>query len=287
MTVYIEYVLIDNLVINALIILLVSKSLKLNVTKTKIFISSLIGALFALAVPIATMPKIVFTLLKILVAVLMVNILKKYSGFKEYLLSLILFFTYTFVLGGACFGFLFMFNVAEVNYFSFTYSLNVPIGFVLITVFGVCYFCYQLIRHFYNKRSIKNFVYKVKIFNNSTSVVINGFLDTGNRLCDKESGEPITIINYKTFNKIVKEVDIAALLLGNLNSNNLKNAKYINFYSASGKTNKILVFEVDKMQIYLSDENKIYKSVKLGLSLKKFKDYINYDALLNPKSFDF
>ena len=81
MTIYVEYAIIDNLVINSFLLLLVNKFMKFNAPKWKIFISSTIGTIFSLITPI--LPNWCNIVIKILLLILMPLIICKNANFKK------------------------------------------------------------------------------------------------------------------------------------------------------------------------------------------------------------
>ena len=78
MEIYIEYVLIDNLVINALILLCTKKTLKLKTSWLRLGLSSLLGTVVAVMLPLINISSIFLILIKIGLGVLMVLILSRF-----------------------------------------------------------------------------------------------------------------------------------------------------------------------------------------------------------------
>lgn len=286
MVVYIEYVLIDNLVINFLLFLFTSNILKLNVKKTKMFYCSLLGAGFALIMPMLTFFGIVLFLFKIFVGVLLVSLLKKYNGLKEFFASLLTFLTATFMFGGLIYFVLDLLNAKTTNSGLLIYNFQLPMGFIILIIYFYSYFMFELIKNFYKRKTVNNFIYEVSIKNKEKTVFIKAFLDTGNRLIDNETNKPVIIINYKTFDALYGNISPTDLLLGKLDNIPLKNSKFINALGANGKMGKILLFETDELKIFLDNGVNIIKNAILGLSLLKFNDVLEYSVLLNPLLFN-
>ena len=95
MTIYIECVLIDNLIIDSLILLTCQKISKNSTSKLKVFLSSLLGAVIALFSPL--FPSFVNLLIKPFVAVLMVIVAFRPTKIKKLLIDTILLFFVTFL----------------------------------------------------------------------------------------------------------------------------------------------------------------------------------------------
>jgi len=286
MEIYLEYVLIDNMVINGLILILTISLLRLNVKKTRIFISSLIGTGFAIITPFVVMPVLSMFLFRALIAVVMLSVIKKYQSIIEFASTYITFLAITFSMGGACFAILNAINAKTTSNGMLIYNAQIPVGFIVLIIAGYSYLMLNLIKNFYKKKSINNFLYKVSIRNKAKTFTTNAFLDTGNRLINKQNNKPVIIINFKVFNELYKNVKFTDILLGNLQNLPLKNCKYISINGAGGKKSKMLIFETDELQIFLQDKVNTIKEVTLGLTLAKFKDQTNYNVLLNPLLFN-
>ena len=114
------------------------------------------------------------------------------------------------------------------------------------------------------------FEYDVTVFVGDDRFVAKGFLDSGNSLCDNQTGLPVVIVTSKKMkaffaDKLSYFVDKTCLL---------KQVHYINFGTLSGDAQKMLVFGVDKVVIDGRE-----KQVMIGIANKKVS--FAYDLLLN------
>jgi|LGVF01.2.fsa_nt_gb stage II sporulation protein GA (sporulation sigma-E factor processing peptidase) len=287
MEVYIEYVILDNLIINFIILLLTVKMLRLNVAKYKLFLSSLIGTVFAVIMPFLVLMPVLIFIIKILVGVVMVSLLKRYSSALQFITTFLVFLTVTFAMGGLCFAIIYFLNNNIANAYLLVYEGNLPIGIIILAVSIYAYFMFNLIKIFYKKKLISNFIFEVSICNANNVVKTKAYLDTGNRLVDKTSKKPIVVINFKVFNELYKRVKLTDVLLGKLENLPLRSAGFMSINGVSGKKSKILTFEVDSLKIFLESEVNIIENATLALTFNKFKDEMSYDVLLNPLIFNF
>lgn len=277
MEVYIEFVIIDNLIINYILLSLVSTTLKLNAKKSLILLSSLIGMMVAIFLPLITINEVALIVIKFVLGLVMVAIIKKPKNVIIFVLSFVLFLSFTFAMGGMCFGIMFMLNVNSTFSGVIINSFEIPVS--LFVLLGILYLniMLKLIKTIRRKFVFSNFYYDVKITNNSTSLHLNGFLDSGNQIeCE---GNGVVVINYSSFLKLYPGIDYQKLIMGNLKNCGLKNAKFINVGSAAN-CGKMLVFNVDELEIMAN--NKILKlnNAKLGLSKNRFGG--DFDCLLSP-----
>lgn len=102
MQVYIEYVILNNLFVNMLILTLALKFMRYKINKLAIFASSSLGAVYAVFLPLCDTLNIF--IIKAALSLIMVAIVVGRCKFKRYVKVLALFFALTFALGGAVTG---------------------------------------------------------------------------------------------------------------------------------------------------------------------------------------
>lgn len=283
MVIYIEQVLIDNFIINLFIILSLKAILRAKIKKINIVLASLLGSVIALILPLFHFNLIINSLIKILLSLVMVIILKRFTKFKEYLLYYLTFLLLTFVFGGACLFILMSFDKSfKINNYS-TYSL--PLGVIVVIIFFIFIIIKNIFKNFYSRKKINNFVYKVVVENNNEKDEILGFLDSGNTLVDKLTGKPITIVNFYSLKNVLKQISITDIILNKETKINkyFNNVHIVETTSIGNNKNKILVLEVQKLEIYLENKVNIIDNAIIGLTLKNFINDLGYNALLNSK----
>lgn len=283
MVIYIEQVLIDNFIINLFIILSLRAILRAKFKKINIVLASLLGSVVALILPLFRFNLIINSLIKILLSLVMVIILKRFTKLKEYLLYYLTFLLLTFVFGGACLFILMSFDKNfKINNYS-TYSL--PLGVIVVIIFFIFIIIKNIFKNFYSRKKINNLVYKVVIENNDEKDEILGFLDSGNTLVDKLTGKPITIVNFYSLKNVLKQISITDIILNKETKINkyFNNVHIVETTSIGNNKNKILVLEVQKLEIYLENKVNIIDNAIIGLTLKNFINDLGYNALLNSK----
>ena len=283
MIIYIEQVLIDNFIINFFIILTLKTILKAKINKINMVLSSLLGSVVALLLPLFGFNLIINSLVKILLSLVMVIVLKKFVKFKEYILYYLTFLFITFLYGGACLFILMYFDKNfKINNFT-TYSL--PLGVIVLIVFFIMIVIKNIFKNFYNRKKINNYVYKIVIENNAEKDELLGFLDSGNTLVDSLTGKPITVVNYSSLKNVLKDISITDIILNKETKLNkfFKNVHIIETTSIGNNKNKILIIEVEKLEIYLDNSVNIINNAIIGLTLKNFINDLGYSALLNSK----
>lgn len=282
MVIYIEQILIDNFIINYFIILTLSFIFKVKLKKINIILSSALGSVVALITPILNFNLLFSVLSKLLLSLSMVAILKRYNKFKEFILYYLSFLIITFMFGGACLFILTMFdnNFSASNY----YSYSLPLGVIVIITFFLTVTLKNIFSNLYARKKVSSFVYKIKVYNNNEFDELTAYLDSGNFLKDNLTNKPITIIDYNSLKNLFKNVSLTDILLNKTQnlSTEFKNPHLMNVSSVS-MTSKLLVLEVDKLEIYLENKVNIIEQACIGLSIKTFINDLGYNALLNPQ----
>jgi len=279
MTIYIEHAIIDNMVINTLLLYFVFKTIKQPVPWWRIVISAAVGTAFALVMPLLTWTGISAFLVRMFIGAILVFIVQNKS-FARFLLFYLLFLTYTFAFGGAIYGLLFMFTDVAGGLTYFTYNTAVPMG---VLVAGVAVFAWVmrlLIKYLNVRHSVNNLLRDVVIHYGDEKFKITSYLDTGNRLVDPVSKAPVVIITVSLFLKMFPDVSVDRIYLNRLCKEGIEDGRYINF-STVGDNGNMFVFAPQKIEIVDKNQKKTHENVRLGVTMKGFKDAIKYDALLH------
>lgn len=288
MEVYIEYVVLDNLIINYVLLELTNKSVKLNAKKRYCFLSSMLGTVVSIFMPFLNINvapfvnNVLLVCLKLCLGLIMCLLIKKLKCFTQFITTFFLFLTYTFVLGGMCFGLIYFLNLKTTFSGLIIYGFEIPISlFILLGLFYLKILLF-LINYIKHKNSYSNFYFDVKLKNNRNSVRVTGFLDSGNQIQVDDFG--LTVINYKTLLKLYPSLNVKSLIMGNLEECELTNAKFVNMVNSGGKS-KMLTFDVEELEI-TDDKNKVVtlKNQKLGLAKTNFGG--KFDCLLSLELFN-
>ncbi len=257
MTVYIEYVIIDNLIIDYMILKATFALTGKTVTRSRLFLCAFLGVAVALLYPLISVSGVILTAVKIFSGLLIVLCAGRYKDFREYYISVTVFFVYTFITGGAIIG---LFNLFGLNYAS-EYSVSLmalPVGIVINALSAV-------IRFIYRRKEVRALIYKVSLTLNGKTVFASGFMDTGNALYD---GERIVIVCDKRFftefiGDGVLKVKLKKIKVGTVNGDKLNSAA-----------------ELDLFKIYIKDEPNIFNKVTLCVAEGSVGE--GYDLILHP-----
>lgn len=280
MSIYIEYVIIDNLVIDLIILVLLTKILRLKTTRLRLFVSSVIGTAFACIMPIIVLNPFLLFIIKLLIGGLMVFIVSKFNMIKGYIYAYISFLGLTFALGGFCFGLLFLLGSSAALGLTLNYSLNFPIGIIIAAIALYIIIIKRLASYLSAKKHISSFIYEVCVEVCGHKINFTALLDSGNRLRDTKTNFPVIIVSENIFKNNFSK----GFLIDFFNEKNKEiiYSRTVQFSTISGERNEMFVFLPDN--IYVNGK-RCEKNILVGITKRKFSDAIKYEGLLHAEVF--
>lgn len=280
MQVYIEDIILDNLIIDFIILLITAKLSKIKYKWYFLLFSSIFGVVFTTINLYINLQGTILFFYKILMSVAMVAIAFNIKSIKKFLLNYFTFLLTTFLMGGGCFLICFSFGTVVVQNANISYDLALPVG-VIVGIFAILsYLILNIFKAIKEKTKLSNFEFDVQICNNNLQIKTKAFVDTGNTLVDPISNKPITIIDYHFFKKFFKQIPIHEIILKKT-PKELKNPHYISVGSVGKKTN-MLIFEMEKFKIFQKNNNFSIKNAVFGLTFVNLEKNLDCPLLLNP-----
>lgn len=184
MTIYLDIVLLENLLMNYIIIFSTAIISKSKVSHKKIFLASLIAGIYSILNYIWSPGNLKNLLIKVLISILIILIGFESKKLKTIIKQLIIFYVVSFIFGGISFMLLFLINPTEVIFENGllvgTYPIKVLIGAGLLGI--VIIICISYIIK--DRLRIKSMMCDLEIFYNNNSQKIKTMIDTGNLLKD-------------------------------------------------------------------------------------------------------
>ena len=270
MTVYIEYVFASNFVFDFALLFALTKISKVNVSKKRLVFATLTGTVIAIVLPLVNLGVVLSILAKLCLSVCIIFALGGYKTKKQFFSMLILFWSLTFGMGGVLVGIYFL---TDTN-FALQQDLSVvsdsPLPLFVAGLIVFFFLTKTVVAYVNGKKAKAGFEYDVTVFVGDARFVAKGFLDSGNSLCDNQTGLPVVIVTSK------KMKEFFAYQLSHLVDKTclLKQVHYISFGTLSGDTQKMLVFMADRVEVAGCE-----KQVMIGIANKKIS--FAYDLLLN------
>lgn len=287
MTIYIDIVLLENLVINYILILSTAIISKTKINYISILISSIVGSLYAVINYMAKIDSFLNFFIKIIISVIMIMISFPNIKFRKIIKNIMYFYLVSFTFGGISFMLLFLVNPENVilknNHLSGTYPIKIAVmggilGFVVINIIS---------KMIVNRITQKSMICEIEIFYKGKNKKIKTMIDTGNLLKEPITQKDVIIVEKNSLEDIIEEdffKNIKNIVKGKfLESNNKKNYSYkfnIIPFSSLGNDNGILIgFKPDYVKIY-EDEEKIIKDVFIGIYDGKLTKTNLYTSLI-------
>ena len=196
MEIYIEYALLQNFLFDYALLYLAAKAAKISTSKPRLIFSALLGAVFAVVVPLLRLYKELAHLLKFAMGFFMCSLLikdlNKKNEWGRYALTSIFFFIFSFVYGGVLLAFTRDFFKERVP------SALVTVGFAILTAFSV-----YLIGKLHKKREIYAYLYECEVIFQDKRIKAQGFWDSGN-LAEKNC-LPVCFLSPSLFYDLFEE----------------------------------------------------------------------------------
>ena len=265
MQVYVEYAVLDNLIIDYYLLKATAFLCGKKVNRLRLILTSVFSCAMAVCLPLFSIPQKLNVFVKIFLAFVIILLYGEYKSFREYFFLLAVFVFLTFLSGGAVIAVLYALNLDYVlkgGYVS--YKFNFPLSVILLASVLCSQGVVKVAKAIYKKKTFYPFVRDCVIYIGKKSFHFTGFLDSGNRLFDKKSGKPIVIISKNAFYK----TGLYEYLTSSYG--------YVNF-STVGGGGKMRLYELEKMQI----SNEYYcREVILAVSEINYTE--DYDVILHP-----
>ncbi|MCM1324970.1 MAG: sigma-E processing peptidase SpoIIGA, partial [Acetobacter sp.] len=131
-------------------------------------------------------------------------------------------------------------------------------------------------------RLIEDFSYKVKLCCNGREIEEEGYLDSGNMLCDPVTKRPVVLISFDVFAKLYSNINYLSAFMKNIDTKILCEGHYIKINSVGSGTS-ILVFTADFLEVSREEQSRRYEKVSLGLSFSGFERAFGKGILLNSE----
>lgn len=188
MNVYVEYVIVDNLTIDILLLWAAAVTLKLPYKWWRLALGGVVGALCAV-LSVFVQGWLVY----LVKAACLVAMCLTACGIGKKLLWYILLVTaYTFVLGGAVVA---VFHLLKVDYVTENgefYDLDVPLFVYVLAVFFTAFLTYSAVFYVKQTRKVAPYLTKAKVTFNGKQITVSAFCDSGNTLTHE--GVPVCFV---------------------------------------------------------------------------------------------
>ncbi len=200
--IYLDVLLVLNLFVNYFLFLGTAFFLHQKPKRWRMIVGAVLGSFSALLILVDGLPFWVMTLIKLPLAALLVLVAFGFQGKTLYIKLMLTFFAVNFIFGGVMFAVWLIFSPAGmyvnngVVYFNIS-ALTLVIGTL------VAYLAIRVVGYLFDNRVRKNEIRSFVIAVDGKELVLNGLLDTGNKLSDKTSGLPVVVCEYAGIEPVI------------------------------------------------------------------------------------
>ncbi len=262
MTIYLDVVFFENVVLNYIIILSTAIISKAKISIKRILVASSIGSIFTIFNYVVTLGCIANTIMKLLISLVIVMVAFNSNKVKNILKQLVFFYLVSFTFGGVAFMLLYVISpqniVIEENHLVGTYPIKVAvlaggIGFIMIAVVS------KIIK---DRMSKKSMLCDLEIFYKGKVKKVKTMIDTGNLLKEPITQTDVIIVEKNSLQGLVEQDildNICNILQGKWLTSQEKLHSYkfkIIPFASLGNDNGLLIgFKPDYIKIYDEEEN--------------------------------
>ncbi len=194
MTVYLDIVFLENLVINYIILYTTGIISKAKIKSIRLLISSTIGATYSIIYYLVNLKIYSGLTLKIILSIIIIYIGFKPNNIKKLGKQILLFYLVSFVFGGAAIALIYMVDTSSI-----TIQNGVIIGsYTLKTILIGIVIAYITMILGYNiiktKISKKDLICDIKIYLNKKEINTKAMIDTGNLLKEPITNIPVVVV---------------------------------------------------------------------------------------------
>ncbi len=290
MTIYIDVLFLENLILNSIILYATAIISKIKIKHWKIIISSIMGSVYVVIYYIFRIDLYINIISKVFISILMNYIAFSPKSFKLLLKDVLLFYLVSFVFGGAALGMIYIVNSNNINIKDGVILENYTLKTIFIGVvlaFLISILSFKMVKHKIGK---KDMFCSIIIKLNKKKVKIRAMIDTGNLLKEPISNIPVIVVEKSVlFDIIPKEIleNIDNVLGGDLSGipevikqEYLAKLKVIPFSSLGKQNGMLLGIKADEVEVIEDDEIKRVDKVIIGIYNKVLSKRGDYKALL-------
>lgn len=290
MTIYIDIVLIENLIMNYIILFTTAVVLKIKVNHIRLILASLLGAGYSIIAYMGIIKVYSSIILKIILSVLIIYIAFNPQNIKKMCKDLLLFYLVSFVFGGAVFALIYIIKPQNIlmknGLFLGTYTLKtVMLGAVV--AFCIIIGAFAIIK---NKISKKDMFCEIEILINQKKIKTKAIIDTGNMLKEPITNVPVIVVEHiLLYSCMPKEIlnNLKEIMGGDfknipcdIQEKYISKLKLIPF-SSLGKQNGMLIgIRPEYVKVITDEQEKINKNVIIGIYEKSLTKKGEYQALI-------
>lgn len=290
MTIYIDIVIIENLIMNYIILCATGIVSKNKIRPLRLIMASLLGAIYSVVAYMKILEIYSNIVLKILLSVIIVYIAYNPQTVKKLWKTLVMFYLVSFVFGGVAFSLIYIIKPQDIimknGLFLGTYPLKTII-LGAIVAFAIIIIAVKIIR---KKFTTKDIICDIEIILNNKKINTKALIDTGNMLKEPITNTPVVVVEkILLYECIPKEIlnNINQIIGGDLEkipqqiqSQYISKLKLIPFSSLGKQNGMLLGIKVQKIKIIKESEEITKENIIVGIYQQSLTKNGEYQALM-------
>ncbi len=290
MTIYIDIVLLENLIMNFIILLATGLILKEKIKKVRLLLSSLLGAIYSVVSYMSVLEIYTSMILKIILSIVMLYIAFNPQSLKKMWKDILLFYLTSFVFGGAAFAFIYIVKPQEIlmknGLFLGTYPLKTILLGAMIA-FIIIITAFTVVK---TKITKKDMFCEIEIRLNGKTIQTTAMLDTGNMLKEPITNTPVVVVEHTLlYDCIPKEIlnHLQELLEGEFHNipekikeEYITRLKFIPFSSLGKQNGMLLGIRAENMILKTEEKEETKENIIIGIYQNSLTKKGEYRALI-------
>lgn len=290
MTIYIDVVLIENILMNYIILFTTGLILKIKIKHLRLILASFIGAIYSIIAYMGILKIYSSIVLKIILSIIIVYIAFNPQNIKKLWKDILIFYMVSFVFGGAAFALIYIVKPQDILMKNGLFLGTYPLKTVLlgaIVAFIIIITAFTVVK---TKISKKDMYCQIKIKINGKYIKAKTMIDTGNMLKEPITNTPVIIVEHTLLYECMpKEIlnNLENIIGGDFSQvpEDIRK-KYISKlklipYSSLGKQNGMLIgIKPETVKIITDEQEEERKNVIIGIYNKSLTKKGEYRALI-------
>ena len=290
MTIYIDVVFIENLLMNYIILFATGVILKIKIKHIRLLLASLVGAIYTIIAYISAFKIYSNIFLKFVLSLIIIYIAFNPKSVKKLFKFTLIFYLTSFVFGGAAFALIYIVRPQEIlrNNGLVLNSNSIKLIFIsAIVAFIIITIGFKVVK---SKISARDMYCYIKIKLNDKEIEAKAMIDTGNFLKEPITNTPVVVVEHTLlYDCIPKEIlnNLENILGGDFSGISEKiREEYISRlkvipFSSLGKQNGMLIgIKAEEFIIKSDDESKRKENIIIGIYNKSLTKRGEYRALV-------
>jgi stage II sporulation protein GA (sporulation sigma-E factor processing peptidase) len=261
LVVYIDLLILINLIVDFFLLYITGKTLKLKMKFRFVFLAASIGSIYTITLIYPGLELFSAFYFKIIVSVILIYISFGNRGFVTNLKILSVFILYSMLLAGLCI----FIQYNKYSYVDGPVIINFSYQWLFASLMVLYMIIDRLVAYIKDRNKLFTLIYNIDIVFKNKCKTVRAFLDTGNELREPVTNLPVIIVESSVF----ENMDLKG-----------ESKFYIPYRVINGGIGKLQGFKADVVRIDFGKEIK-YREAIIAICQEKLSKLGDYHALLS------